>query len=98
VDDILHSRWRIAEGYQLLARRFGDQYAIFHLGSGDTHLVDSISYLVLDQLNTNVRAFDELLNKLRSEVEFESPEQSQAYLNSLMNEFQKLSIIERLDT
>ncbi|MGD8939793.1 MAG: HPr-rel-A system PqqD family peptide chaperone [Gammaproteobacteria bacterium] len=96
--DILHSRWRIEDGGEILSQRFGNQFAIYHRGSGDTHLLDEVSFLLLDEINSSPCGFAQLLKKLSAEFEFESQEQSQEYLNSLLAEFEKLSIVERLDT
>ena len=96
--DYIGSKWRIYEGYEILNRSFGDQYVVYHCGSGDTHLLDQVSFCVLNELNGQVRSFEQLLEKLTEEFEFELPEQSQNYLSNLMSELQNQTIIERLDT
>jgi PqqD family protein of HPr-rel-A system len=96
--NIQKSCWRITDGCELISQRFGNQFAVYHSGSGDTHLLDEESFLLLDEIKSNACSFELLLNKLLAKFEFESPEHSKQYLNSLLIEFQKLSIIERYDT
>lgn len=96
--DILHSKWRISGAFSILSRCFNGQYAIYHRGSGDTHLLDSASFFVLNEIDSCTHAFAELLEKLTDEYEFASTVQSKEFLNSIILEFEKLLIIERLDT
>lgn len=91
-----HSRWRIAAGYKILNRHFGDQYAIYHCGSGDTHLLDSIPFFVLKKVSEGVQSFEQLLATVKEEFEYESPDQPRDYLQSVLIELQNLNIIERL--
>ncbi|KPJ90538.1 MAG: hypothetical protein AMJ53_13320 [Gammaproteobacteria bacterium SG8_11] len=92
--DLNESKWKISEGYELVNRRFGDNTAIYHCGSGDTHLIGDADFSVLEQLNSGARSFEELLKKLTDE--YESSDQLNEYLISLLAEFEKLSIIEQL--
>jgi PqqD family protein of HPr-rel-A system len=98
VNDIQHSRWSISGAYSILHRRFGEHYAIYHRGSGDTHLMDSVSFFVLNEINSSAQSFEELLEKLKAEYEFVDTEQPHEILSSIVLEFQKMLIIERLDT
>ena len=95
---ILHTQWRIAECCDIVSQRFGDQYAVYHRGSGDTHLLDYAGIFLLNEIKARTSSFSQLLGKLSAEFEFESAEQPQQYLHAWLAEFQKLSIIERLDT
>jgi PqqD family protein of HPr-rel-A system len=98
MNDYVGSKWRIPDGYEILSRPFGDQFVVYHCGSGDTHLLDQVSFCVLNELNGHVCSYEQLLEKITDQIEFELPEQSQKYLNDLISEFQKLSIIERINT
>lgn len=98
MSDTFHSRWEISQGQHILSRRFGEQYAIYLRGSGDTHLLHNAGYFILQALDNGPRSFEDLLSKLCAEYEFSSAEQSQELLTSIILEFQKLSIIQRFDT
>ena len=97
MSSLLSTRWRIAGGHKILHRRFSDHCVIYHSGSGDTHLVDGVSFNVLDILNEGVYTFEGLLKKLMAEFDVDSNSQLREYLTSLLYEFQKLAIVERLD-
>ena len=97
MSDILHSHWRITGGYGVLIHQFGDQYAVYHRGSGDTHLLHEESVFLLSALNQSSLSFEELLEKLCAEYGMDDSDRPQQFLTAAIMEFEKLAIIERLD-
>lgn len=95
--DLKNSWWRISGGFEIIHHCFGEQYAVYHSGSGDTHLLDEAGFFVLNAINHGTSTCSELAEKLSTQFEFESTQQSREFLNTLLGEFQKLSLIERLE-
>ena len=98
MQNLLESKWRVSGGYEILHYRFGDQYAVYHCGSGDTHLVDDVGYWVLAQLNQGERLFQQLLSALVAEFDLEAANQPGEFLRAALNEFQNQALIERLES
>jgi PqqD family protein of HPr-rel-A system len=96
--ELVSFKWRISKGFNLRIRNLTDQHVIYHCGSGDTHLLDFTGFFVFKQLNVDAYSFEQLLQKLTNEFEFESSDESKDYLSSLLTEFEKLALVERLDT
>jgi len=55
------SRWRLAEDAEFLTREWEGLLVLFHGGSGDTHLLDSIAMHIYKILRQGPAATEELL-------------------------------------
>lgn len=56
-------RWAIKQGATILSRSWGDnETLLFHVESGDTHLVGQTAAELLRELGQRDRSFDELLS------------------------------------
>lgn len=90
------ARWRLALGFDILVKSWGEQAVVYHCGSGDTYLLDGLTTQVLSQLRQAPATTAELAR------EFLPPQDSGGdtrtrYLARVLDTLENLYVIERED-
>lgn len=89
--------WQARAGHELLWRSWGDEYVVYHCGSGDTHLLDAAAARLLRRLLEAPEAASSLeLSGLVAETLLMSSEESLEYTSELLEELQRLMLVERV--
>lgn len=88
-------RWQLLSGFRLRWQSWGDEYVVYHSGSGDTHLLDPIAAEVLKNLECASANTSELLDRISISLDIKADGDLAAMLEQLLSEFYKLGLIER---
>ena len=88
------SRWSSGPATDLLWRCWDDEeYVVYHVPSGDTHLLNRIAAAALQALQEKPRSIPELAERLEREFHSADPGSWHAELMSLVAEFDELGLI-----
>lgn len=91
--------WQLKPDFQLCWKKWDDQLVLYHAGSGDTHLIDSLGYEILQYLQEQPRTVEEILTHiLKTESTVEVDEESvNMRLNEFLAEMFRLGIAEQVN-
>ncbi len=87
-------RWMLVGGFELHERRWDDQYAVFHAGSGDTHLLNHTGIEALRMLQRQPMTIDEVAEKLSPQWVHGSAQEVRQFVAELIQAFDRLGLIE----
>jgi PqqD family protein of HPr-rel-A system len=85
--------WRLATGFNAQWRHWGDEHILFHLPSGDTHLLDSSSAMVLHELDVAPCSAGDLARRLVASKLCDDDE-ARLMVEMLVDELWRLGLIE----
>ena len=88
--------WRITRGCRLYRRVWGDEFLVYNAGSGDTHLLDSLSAKVLEALEESSLSTSQLAELLRVKAGSGSEQDLSFHLSGLLPKLHDLGLIESL--
>ncbi|HEC15091.1 MAG TPA: HPr-rel-A system PqqD family peptide chaperone [Sedimenticola sp.] len=91
-----HSTWRVNAGFELHWRSWGDEYVVYHSGSGHTHLLNHTAATALRILQQTPAALPELCERLASEAGVEAGGDLSGALEELLADFARQGLIERV--
>jgi PqqD family protein of HPr-rel-A system len=86
--------WRITRGCQLLWRRWDEEYIVYNTGSGNTHLLDSISGDVLRYLEEHPSNQQKLAAELAGGLDLNKTPEISSQIEELLIRFRDLGLIE----
>jgi PqqD family protein of HPr-rel-A system len=90
--------WRLARGCHLRWRSWeDDEFVVYHVESGDTHLLNSVSAEALRSLEQAPADADELTGRVSQRLEIEPTDTLKSQLRQLLAEFDQLGLIEPVD-
>ena len=88
------SRWSSGPATDLLWRCWDDEeYVVYHVPSGDTHLLNPIAAAVLQALQEKPHSIPELADRLEHEFHSADPGSWHAELKRLVAKFDDLGLI-----
>jgi PqqD family protein of HPr-rel-A system len=90
----VQSGWGITPGCRLLWRSWESEHIVYNTGSGDTHLVDSISALLLKSLEPGPLSEEDLASLVRHRVASDSHQDAATFARQLLEQFHALGLIE----
>lgn len=90
-------RWQLASNTSLLTRSWDDTTVVFFVGPGDTHLVNELGLYVLQALQAGPADVDGLVARVRSRAPEASDEEARDAVQSLVPQFQKAGLVDRID-
>ena len=89
-------RWRAVPGNELLWARFEDAVVLFHAPSGQTHLVNDATAVLLCEVLAHPQALDEAASKLAAAQDSEADEQFLGEVGRLIHRLETLGLVERV--
>ena len=89
--------WKISDGSKLVWKLWDDEYVVFNVGSGDTHLLDSIAAETLGQLERSPAHVSELIHRVSTALEASPSPELAARVEQLVAEFAALGLVDRLE-
>ena len=87
-------RWRVKAPSRLEWRSWGNQGVVFHVESGDTHLLDLVASEGLRCLQTESLDRSQLCRKLAERLDIEADNQLAHYVDSLITRFDEAGLLE----
>jgi len=89
--------WRVPATSQLSTRTFGEQHVVFHSASGDTHLLDQISFTGLLCLQEEPLGREQLALRLSHRLGLPCDEELRQYARKLLVRFDRLGLVEPVE-
>jgi PqqD family protein of HPr-rel-A system len=90
-------RWEVAGGpAALLWREWDGEYIVFHVPSGDTHLLNAFAAEILLSLADEPASVAELVLRLRHEVGLEPGSGQEEPIANLVTQFEERGLVEPL--
>jgi PqqD family protein of HPr-rel-A system len=90
--------WRVTRGCELRWRRWDDEHLVYNCGSGDTHLLDSISAEILKKIGAGPASPAELVVWLSGRTAPDSFPEVSAYIADLLRQLHSLGLIEEVES
>ena len=87
-------QWRIATDFTIVTRHWDDECLVFHTGSGNTHLLNTVAAAMLEQLRAGPATLERLCELLADSLGYHLDEEFQAYLRQTSAELHRLELIE----
>jgi len=60
----MSERWISIQESLLRVKKWDDEYVLYHVPSGDTHMLDTVTFSVLSFLKNRAASFEEILEYL----------------------------------
>jgi PqqD family protein of HPr-rel-A system len=86
--------WRIAPETDLRGKLLGNQYVVYNCGSGDTHVLDPIAALLIEQLQERCFESEELADRVGALLNLEATEGLYSKLKETLSQLDRLGLIE----
>lgn len=86
--------WSVTRGADLLWRRFQDDFIVYNTGSGNTHLLDLLSGEILQIIETRQPTTTYLRTHIDDARRSQHEGANDAYLDELLERFQRLGLVE----
>jgi PqqD family protein of HPr-rel-A system len=87
-------RWRTLPDFDLYWRFLEQQYVVYHSGSGDTHVLDPIAALLVQQLSAEPIDSAALVHRIETLLNLEGTEGLREKLESTLSQLSNLGLIE----
>lgn len=91
-------RWQVCGPAALARVDWDGEVAIYHRGSGDTHLLDPLAAELLRALESGPRSDADLVSLLSELVSPEPARPPQALVEDILGELKRLNIIELIES
>ena len=91
-ESVAHS-WRLSSGFRAKWRHWGDEHVLFHVPSGDTHLLDSASTMLLHELERAARPVDYLAQHIVAN-DLCTADEASLVVEAIVDELSRLGLIE----
>lgn len=92
-----HRYWQITSGFELYWRSWGNEYVVYHSGTGDTHLLNKLAASVLESLKQAPSDIPSLSKQLASSFGIALDDESRMAMAQLMKDMIKFGLIEEVD-
>lgn len=69
-----------------------DEFVVYHVASGDTHLINEVTARVLETLQTNPQSFEELTGRVAGALQIEADESFEASLAKLLAHLDEIGL------
>ena len=86
--------WLVAPNVDLRWRCWNDELVVYHVQSGDTHLLNPIAAQILHALQKNAMSTDELLQSVSRTFELEPNSELVRQVQQALEQFDELGLIE----
>jgi PqqD family protein of HPr-rel-A system len=86
-------RWGIDERFPILWHHWGDSYAVYHTGSGQTHILDDLAAQLLKLLVSEPANLAELASRFAEAVSLEADDELYLYMENALQEFERLELV-----
>lgn len=94
---ITSSHWRKFQNYVFPHRCLGDQYVIYHPGSGDTHLISEATMYIYKLLQENdILTTTDIVERISIEFEDDSINDLYNYTANILEQLKKFAIVEQV--
>jgi len=90
------SRWQVPRRFELHWRSWGEEYLVFHGGSGDTHLLGEMEAQILKRLQQTPAHIPELVTELGSALTTDDDDEPYFFVESVLEALEKLALVERV--
>ncbi len=87
--------WRARASSQLHWRSWGDEFVVYHAGSGDTHQLDPIAAELLKSLAQEPASTFELVTRVSVSLELEADDDLFEYMEKVLCTLSRLDLIEQ---
>lgn len=91
------SRWQVSGPAGLAWVDWDEEVAVYHRGSGDTHLLDPLAAELLRALEQQPRSDADLVSLLSELVSPQPESPPQAVVETILGELRRLNIIEPIE-
>ena len=92
-----NSLWRILPNYTFLHHRIGEQWVVYHSGSGDTHLLDEASMYIFNLLRAgNTLTEKDIVEKITIEYDDDSTKDLFDYSAKILEQLRQKDLVEKL--
>jgi len=88
-------KWQMTSGFELLWHTWDDESVVYHTGSGDTHLLDTIAMSALMALENKALTVAELVEKVSKHCAINPDPAFFESITQLISSFNRLGLIER---
>ena len=88
--------WFSAPAFPLSVCHWGDDYVVYHPGSGDTHLLDASRYLLLTQLGREPAPVTVIAKRLAARLELPDDAEFTEKIETLLSDLYGLGLIEKV--
>ena len=86
--------WRIGPETDLRWKLLGNQYVVYNCGSGDTHVLDPIAALLIQQIQERCFESDALADRVGALLNLEATEDLYCKLQETLSQLDRLGLIE----
>ena len=88
----MQTYWEAVAGSEVLRKSWDGETAIYHTGSGDTQLLDTIGIAILNLIQTQATSKTDILEHIKRELDTDVDESA---LVSMLDELSRSGIISR---
>jgi len=88
-------RWQIISGFELRWLNWDDEFVVYHTGSGDTHLLNSMAAIILEQMASSSLSLQELSDYFIHSLGINPDNDFEKNLKQLVTELERSGLIER---
>ena len=94
VDTVSPVLWRAVPDVKLHWTQWGDEYVVYNTGSGDTHVLDPVSALLVQQITESSGSTAELCRRVAILLTLEATGEFQESLEQTLRRLDALGLIE----
>lgn len=85
--------WGVNRLFLLQWHQWGDTHAVYHPGSGQTHIVDDLAAHTLKLIETEPSNTAELATRLSKSLDMDKDDDLYEYIEKALDEFKRLGLI-----
>ena len=93
-----NTRWRVPQNAEFHWKRWEDSFALYHSGSGQTHVLDPLAALLIQLIGEGPRTTSELLQQMVAQLEVDASQEFQEELQQTLWRLDALGLIEAVVT
>lgn len=86
--------WRLRRGVPLLSHTWGDETVIFDPESGDTHLLNTASFGIVERLSSDPETIEQLASRVATSLDLPLDEQLRTYIEELLLDLAEIGLVE----
>lgn len=90
----MDSKWRTVREFELHWRAWGNEYVVYHGGSGDTHLLDEIGARALQCLQKEEATPIQLCRRLAAAAGLETDTALLHKVRKMLEQYQQVGLVE----
>jgi PqqD family protein of HPr-rel-A system len=89
-----NTRWRVPQNAEFHWKRWEDLFALYHSGSGQTHVLDPLAVLLIQLVGEGPRTSSELLEQMVKQLDVDTSQEFQEELQQTLWQLDDLGLIE----